>query len=286
MGVAATVLLHSLLIVAAVWGDSASDPAPREDAVGSGANMGSADGVSEERLILIQLQPDQIADVRPPSDLPVLAELPPPLSMLQIAGPDALPLEPLDSGVEPSLQPSEAELIARVQLQGMYEGQIRARIERAWSRPRDEIEGQKFSCRVLIHQDPKGAIGEIELQQCNGSERWQRSLTDAIFASSPLPAPPHPKVFVDAFSLRFEAITYSTAQPAELYEPMTRRVSSTVSEPQSLAEQAAMTTSANHSNKPNASPMLYLNTVDGRVEWSTTPPPKTGETERLVIPSQ
>jgi hypothetical protein len=49
---------------------------------------------------------------------------------MQIAGPNTLPFEALDSGIDPSVQPSEAELIPRVQLQGMHEGQIRGRIKR------------------------------------------------------------------------------------------------------------------------------------------------------------
>jgi hypothetical protein len=60
---------------------------------------------------------------------------------------------------------------------------------------------------VTIHQQPDGRVKtvDITLDKCNGSGEWQKSLSDAIFRASPLPAPPHPSAFVDSFSLMFHS---------------------------------------------------------------------------------
>lgn len=233
LGIVATVLLHSLLFVVAVWGDTSISRPRLPDRVGAGANTGSAEGSSQERLIMVELQPD--VQLRPqPVEQPVLLEKVRAPSMLAVTGPDALPVSPLNPSEEGNVEQAlDADMVARTQLLGVYEHQIRARIERAWLRPREPIgrqvgnpiqEDDRFRCRVMIRQDQQGAIRELELQRCNGSAQWQKSLTDAIFSSSPLPAPPNPHVFADAFSMQFEAASYSDAQPSVRYEPERGRV--------------------------------------------------------------
>jgi hypothetical protein len=207
-GLMAAVLLHSLLFIAAVWGDGTTVQKVRlPDAFGAGANAGSSGGEASDRLIIIQLPTDVARELPAMTEAPALAELierPP--SLLEITGPDSLPLKPLfpsEEGEEATA--SEADLIARTKLVGLYEGQIRARIERAWAMPREQSHETGFSCRVKIRQSSTGYIEEIELQRCDDSPVWQRSLTNAIFAASPLPAPPNPAVFADVFSLVFRA---------------------------------------------------------------------------------
>lgn len=209
LGVAATVLLHSLLLAVAVWGDSTELRARLPEQVGAGANVGTPEGSSQERLIMVELQP-AVQEARHPTESPILLEKVRAPGMLAVTGPDVLPVAPLFSSEQgEAAEASEADLVARTQLVGLYERQIRARIERAWLRPREPIGRQagnpiqtedRFRCRVMIRQDEQGAIREVELQRCNGSARWQKSLTDAIFSSSPLPAPPNPRVFAENFS--------------------------------------------------------------------------------------
>lgn len=163
--------------------------------------------------------------------------------------------------------------MARTQLAGLYEGQIRARIERAWLRPREPIGEDKFACRVLIRQSAQGVISEIEVQQCNGSDRWQRSLTDAIFAASPLPAPPNPQVFADSFSMRFEASAYSDGAPAGLYESESR-VAAQVTPSSALTIQSGDRPQAASSTRSESN-QVYLNITADKIEWSTTPPPRS-----------
>jgi hypothetical protein len=219
LGIAAVALLHSLVFVAEMWGSRVPSYLRTPERVGAGANYGSSTGSSEERMIIVQLQEQVDRKNAPPTgqQSTLVEKLLTP--MLVITGPDALPMPPLfpdEQGEESSA--SQADIIARTQLTGLYEGQIRARIERAWLRPRDVLESERFRCRVLIRQQANGIVREVELQQCNGSWRWQQSLVNAIFSSSPLPAPPNPKVFTDVFSMQFESVAYVQGLPAEMYE--------------------------------------------------------------------
>lgn len=102
---------------------------------------------------------------------------------------------------------------------GRYVGQIQARIDRAWQRPRTAIGSPIFQCQVQIDQDGVGRVGDVTLVQCNGDTRWRLSLVHAIEAASPLPAPPNPAIFTRHVLLEFRAMGYSAGVPAELYEP-------------------------------------------------------------------
>jgi hypothetical protein len=102
---------------------------------------------------------------------------------------------------------------------GRYVGQIRARIDRAWQRPRTAIGAPIFECQAQVDQDSVGRVREVTLVQCNGDARWQLSLVHAIEAASPLPAPPSAEVFTHRVLLEFRATAYSPGAPSELYEP-------------------------------------------------------------------
>lgn len=115
-------------------------------------------------------------------------------------------------------------------LYGIYTGQIQARIERAWRRPRTPVqEGsgsaktsntvEYFHCQAQIVQDSIGNVQEILLPNCNGSVAWQHSLVMAIQQSSPLPAPPSPTVFSPAITLEFIGYSYIEGGTDDEYEP-------------------------------------------------------------------
>ncbi len=206
LGVVATVLLHSLLFAVAIWGDGVTQIARLPDAIGAGANSGRPEGDSDERMIIIRLSPD-IASTNPePSTTPQLTETLLKDSMLEITGPDALAPPPLvfDEEGEPT-EASDADLVARTKMAGMYESQIRARIERAWTPPREALDQSHYSCRVKIRQQRDGRIDDVKLENCQGSFEWMDSLVKAIYSASPLPGPPHPSVFADSFALTFLA---------------------------------------------------------------------------------
>ncbi len=107
-------------------------------------------------------------------------------------------------------------------LYGRYLGQVQARIERAWMRPRTEIGAPTFSCRARIAQDRGGDVVEVKFDNCSGSERWQQSLLSAIRTASPLPAPPDPSVYADTLSLSFRSEAFNPGGPTEGFEPDNR----------------------------------------------------------------
>lgn len=103
---------------------------------------------------------------------------------------------------------------------GRYMSQVTTRIERAWLRPRTEFGAKRFECEARIRQDRAGEVLSIELGNCNGDSRWQRSLVAAIQRSSPLSAPPEPQLFVPTLMLRFSAVPYVEGVSNESeYEP-------------------------------------------------------------------
>ena len=106
---------------------------------------------------------------------------------------------------------------------GRYVGQITARIERAWMRPRTPIDSAYFACRVHVTQDRHGVVEEVELVRCNGDPRWQTSLVRAIQSASPLPAPPDADVFTDRLTLDLQSATFTPGAPAEEFEPAPRQ---------------------------------------------------------------
>jgi hypothetical protein len=123
---------------------------------------------------------------------------------------------------------------ANAALFGQYMGQISARIERAWMRPRTAVEGGRFDCRVRIAQDRAGNVRSIEFQDCDADENWRRSLTSAILRASPLSAPPEQWLFAENLALAFSGEQYVPNQTSEhSYEPEPRRVSA-VGQPSSV----------------------------------------------------
>jgi hypothetical protein len=106
----------------------------------------------------------------------------------------------------------------QARLFGIYTGQIQARINRIWRRPRtpvnelDDTGGpnadESFRCQAQIVQDAVGNVQEILLLNCNGSLSWQRSLVTAIGQASPLPAPPVASVFRHTITLDFLGLAY------------------------------------------------------------------------------
>jgi membrane protein involved in colicin uptake len=206
VGVLATLLLHSLFFAVAIWGSGEKRIARLPEAVGAGANSGSADGSSTDRMIIIRLSSDVQGERAQPDEIAQL-EATIKASMLEVTGPDILPPPPLvfeDEG-EPE-EASDADLIARTRLTGLYENQIRARIERSWTQPRETTTAPLYSCRVKITQERDGRVVDVILQKCEGSTAWLDSLVKAIYSASPLPGPPHAGVFMDSFSMQFRSV--------------------------------------------------------------------------------
>jgi len=208
LGAAATILLHSLFFAAVLWGGTRTSRLPdTPDAVGTGANYGRADSDVPERRMIVRLLSEVDAGPLPaPPDTHLDEHIREALKV-EITGPDSLPLPPLLVGTAEPAESSAAELMARAKMMGVYESQVRARIQRAWNLPGGTPPGNTFICRALIRQRRDGRVSEVELpyEGCEGTPALRQSLVNAIFAASPLPAPPHPGVFVDSFSMEFRS---------------------------------------------------------------------------------
>ncbi len=98
-------------------------------------------------------------------------------------------------------------------------GQITARIERAWIRPRSSTGSGQFKCRVEIEQDGRGNVEKVTPQECNADSIWRLSLVHAIQAASPLPVPPDPAVYRKSMILEFESPSLEAGGREEGFEP-------------------------------------------------------------------
>jgi hypothetical protein len=226
IGVLGTVLLHGAIVGSLSAGGHA--PMPRlPDREGARISDGAASD-SSDRLTLLSVAPIESRSESPAdlvAALPAAAALTTPIQ--------ADPPAPVDSAVLP-LDDERAETRAAngegsepARLLGIYTGQIRARIERIWRRPRSPVEeaaagavpaDESFQCQVQITQDEEGTVREVMLPHCNGSEAWQRSLVSAIRQASPLPAPPRPSAFRRSLLLDFVGVAYAAGAPDEDYE--------------------------------------------------------------------
>ncbi len=235
LGILGTVLLHSLILQVVILGARASPHRPPD--VHPIATLSKPQDPSpSEAIILVDLPSASTKDASLAQSVAALApshdELP--TAPLSADPPTAVDI-PAESDNTNSLAAIDSgDAAAQVAMFGRYTGQIDARIERAWRRPRSAVNaappglratvaGQSsspdlFECQVRILQDAQGRVQEVQLLRCNGSIAWQQSLVTAILASSPLPAPPTPAVFTPAIVMRFTALPYTTDRSADDYE--------------------------------------------------------------------
>jgi hypothetical protein len=230
IGAVGTLLIHALILPTAYFGGHGTKVPPREiQEPGAFANS-KADAA--ESLVLITLptiansNQESIQNI---SSLPALSKLTP-VSPVRPDPPAFLNIEVLTLGQEQSSQSTvnAGDGAEQARLFGIYTGQIQARINRIWRRPRspvnegDSLEApiadESFQCQAQIVQDAKGNVQEILLLRCNGSPAWQRSLVIAIQQASPLPAPPSASVFSHSVTLNFVGLSYVLGNPDDDYD--------------------------------------------------------------------
>jgi TonB-like protein len=228
----ASVLLHWSLLQPLLFGSQAWKRPPPEES-GPGASAASSDADNYMTLVMVNLPSQADASLQEEFSSLGVAESD---LQIQVASQDPAPLlqpEQFEQEAEVSEEAAHTAGDPAIQslLFGRYTGQIDARIQRAWRKPRSAIEPptkdaegrthQKdvFTCQARISQDKVGNVTEIELMQCNGSMEWQMSLVSAIQRASPLPAPPSPTVFTNALTLSFEARAYLPGYREDEYEP-------------------------------------------------------------------
>jgi hypothetical protein len=220
--IGASVALHVLMLSALVRGDIG-----RSRIVHSREGMGAnATGSPDEAITTMFFVEDSSAAEK--SDLEELASAGKVLESLRVT------IVSPDSSIDAALQDASkddhstsddgtslGEREARAALFGRYVGQIEARIDRAWMRPRTAIGADLFECRVRVQQNAQRMVTEVTLQDCNGDMYWQLSLVSAIQSASPLSAPPDPSVFASTLDLHFSSLAYAPGRNEQGYEPST-----------------------------------------------------------------
>jgi len=259
MGITGTLLLHALVLQSALLGTRAQRVRVPE-LQGPGATLAKAKSEPAETLVLLDLPRASMTD-EPLQEELASRGLAPPNTQLSLISPDSTPH--VDIPPEKSDEPESSEAAidsgdpaSRAVLFGRYTGQINARIERAWRRPRSPVNTDgtsfpesvlhtsgvppiedTFRCQVRIIQDGRGVVQEIQVLSCNGSVAWQHSLIVAVLAASPLPAPPSPTVFSTALTMTFEGHAYTSGSVADEYEVETRPSILAASDTQRVAPQ-------------------------------------------------
>jgi hypothetical protein len=199
---ALTLLLHALLISPLLWGGGRVARKPMLE------EGGATSGVPAMTLAMLEDTDNRLEAERQPFEK--LSALVSPARVLVPAG----TLHLADNVTQPAIEepksaPSESQPPTddgeRASMFGRYLGQVTARIERAWLRPRSPIGSSSFTCLVQIEQDKERNVGEVTLKACNGTTAWQLSLVHAIESASPFPAPPDPAVF--SKTLIFEMVS-------------------------------------------------------------------------------
>lgn len=214
-GLVGTFLLHTLVLQSVLLGSQAHKVHPPK-VQGPGATLIRSDAEPTENLVLIEL-PTAIAASKPLFEDLASAGSAPKNLVVTVLSPDPLPHVdiPQDALGESNANVASIDSgdpAARAALFGRYTGQIDARIERAWRRPRSPVNpdfaalndansphtnsgslsDDTFRCQVRILQNERGSVQEVQLLNCNGTVAWQHSLVVAILGSSPLPATRYP----------------------------------------------------------------------------------------------
>lgn len=247
LGLVGTLALHAFLFQTIVLGSRAHKTRPPE-IQGAGATLLHSDAEASMTIVVVQMPGSMRRDEDLLEDIASLGAAPKDLP-IALASPDPLPSIDIDSSDQSADKDSEAahdsgDPAVRAALFGRYTGQIDARIQRAWRRPRspitatvslplqDKLGGtESFKCLTKIIQDAQGYVQEVLLLKCNGTPEWQHSLVVAINQSSPLPAPPSPTVFTNALTLTFESRAYASGSTADEYEPQFQRLTQTAVAP-------------------------------------------------------
>ena len=251
IGLTGALALHALAFQAVVFGSSARKPRPPE-VLGAGSMTLASD--AEPSMTLVFITEENPARSESETEMPLASNgVLPRNPLITIASPDVaatFEITTEDNDLDSTAAVDAGDPQVRAALFGRYMGQVSARIERAWLRPREAFsdaapiaashrpsvpEDGVFQCQTRIEQDRHGYVQEVQLLECNGTPAWQRSLVTAIFRASPLSAPPDPLVFANVLTLTFRALPYRAGKSDAGYEPARRAVAQAFTSVQSIA---------------------------------------------------
>jgi hypothetical protein len=224
IGFLGTLLLHSVIFPYVSFGESQKI---REVQVQSSPPASATQG--DESLVLVMLPPRNTLENAVVAYAPSMSHListKPLDTNLTLPRLLNVPVQASEPNNDTSTD-SESTVETQAQLLGLYTGQIRARIERAWRRPRTSVNEEikvsrsetddTFVCQAEIVQDRRGNVEQIRLPTCNGSRAWRHSLIAAIQQASPLPAPPSESVFANVIAISFIGLPFSSDSAADEY---------------------------------------------------------------------
>jgi hypothetical protein len=270
LGFAATVVVHLLLVTPMVLGVAEHK---RRTPDGDGTVASASYGEQYERMILLDLAAIAASEADTPAPSIDSEGIAPDEIEIQLVSSDPQPppeLKAEDMEEAETANEAAGDPAGHAALFGKYMGQVSARIERAWMRPRSPIAGGRFECRVRITQDVRGNVQSIELQSCGADETWRKSLTSAILQASPLSAPPEPALFTPTLTLNFSGDQYVANQsPEYAYEPVIVRASM-APRPVALFREESET-----DPRPavlDGAGDVQLTIVGGEVRWTRTEP--------------
>lgn len=246
VGAVLSVLLHALLVTSYAWGVSAHSHHRHWHPIGSSDTSGAQQNDSSSmQWVVVDLGPSLGASSKH------TIHVNPKLALVKSAKVTSREMADvaaeLDSGFQKvsaagdSVSAADSAAVGNVlvKLAGRYVGQIDARIDRAWLRPRSAIGAPRFACRVRINQSRAGDVLNVGLERCNGSSKWQRSLIEAVRAASPLPQPPKPTVFAPVVHMSFESVAYHPGAFPGKYAPL-KMARATLLIPSAKAGEAAV----------------------------------------------
>jgi len=87
----------------------------------------------------------------------------------------------------------EGEAIQRSGVVDEYRTLLTQTVERNWIRPPSAKAG--LECTLYVTQLPGGVVTEVKVGACNGDQAVRESIANAVYRSSPLPAPRDPRAF-------------------------------------------------------------------------------------------
>jgi colicin import membrane protein len=87
----------------------------------------------------------------------------------------------------------EGEAFQRSGVVDEYRTLLTQTVERNWIRPPSAKAG--LECTLYVTQVPGGAVSDVKVGTCNGDEAVRQSVANAVYRSSPLPAPRDPRAF-------------------------------------------------------------------------------------------
>jgi len=220
-------LVHAVIVLPFVL-DLSLPTKKLPDRNGAGASL-LRNAAAEEMSVVFIDEPSPPLDTPPPKlealNSRGLASLDRPVVVLSPDASSAAVVAPADMQEATDLA-TASDTAQHALLYGRYLGELQARIERAWLRPRTEIGAARFSCQVRIKQDRHGAVVDVRFDHCNGTLRWQQSLLTAIRTASPLPAPPDGSVYADVLWLSFASDAFELGGSTQGFEPELPQVAS------------------------------------------------------------